>query len=229
MPYFFFDSGSLLFVLPALVFAVWAQNRVRAAYERYSRVRSSRGYTAYEVARNLLNQSGLGDIQIERVPGTLSDHYDPRRRTLRLSASTVDSSSIAALAVAAHEVGHAVQHAVGYTGLQVRNGLVPVAQFASNAAFPLFIIGLFTNSGFLMDFGLVLFAGAVLFHIVTLPVEYNASRRALEMLEAGGYITGDDVRPVGEVLNAAALTYVAATAMAVAQFLRLFLMRSRRR
>lgn len=228
MPYFFFDSGYILFVLPALVFAIWAQMQVRTAYEKYSRVRSSRGYSAYEVAKGLLRQAGLDDVEIERIPGALSDHYDPRSRTLRLSAGTMDSSSVAALAVAAHEVGHAVQHAVGYAGLQIRNGLVPVAQFASMAAFPLFIMGLFTNSGFLMDLGLLLFGGAVVFQVITLPVEYNASRRAMEMLEGGGYISRDEVRPVGEVLNAAALTYVAATAMAIAQFLRLFLLRSRR-
>lgn len=228
MPYFFFDSGYILFVLPALIFAIWAQMQVRTTYDKYSRIRSSRGYSAYEVAKGLLRQAGLDDVEIQRIPGTLSDHYDPRSRTLRLSAGTIDSSSVAALAVAAHEVGHAVQHAVGYVGLQIRNGLVPVAQFASTAAFPLFIMGLFTNSGFLMDLGLLLFAGAVVFQVITLPVEYNASRRAMEMLEGSGYISRDEVRPVGEVLNAAALTYVAATAMAIAQFLRLFLLRSRR-
>ncbi|HHY34533.1 MAG TPA: zinc metallopeptidase [Firmicutes bacterium] len=228
MPYLFFDTGYLLFVLPALIFAIWAQMQVRTAYEKYSRVRASRGYSAYEVAKGLLRQAGLDDVGIERIPGTLSDHYDPRSRTLRLSAGTMDSSSVAALAVAAHEVGHAVQHAVGYAGLQIRNGLVPVAQFASMAAFPLFIMGLFTNSGFLMDLGLLLFGGAVVFQVITLPVEYNASRRAMEMLEGSGYISQDEVRPVGEVLNAAALTYVAATAMAIAQFLRLLLLRPRR-
>ncbi|MBE3519016.1 MAG: zinc metallopeptidase [Firmicutes bacterium] len=228
MPYFFFDTGYLLFVLPALIFAIWAQMQVRTAYEKYSRVRASRGYSAFEVAKGLLRQAGLEDVEIERIPGTLSDHYDPRTRTLRLSAGTMDSSSVAALAVAAHEVGHAVQHAVGYAGLQIRNGLVPVAQFASMAAFPLFVMGLFTNSGFLMDLGLLLFGGAVIFQVITLPVEYNASRRAMEMLEGSGYISPDEVRPVGEVLNAAALTYVAATAMAVAQFLRLLLLRPRR-
>ena len=228
MPFFYFDSGYLLFVLPALIFAVWAQMQVRRAYDRYSRVRCAKGYSAYEVAKGLLHQAGLDDVGIQRIPGSLTDHYDPRSRTLRLSAGTMDSSSVAALAVAAHEVGHAVQHAVGYAGLQIRNGLVPVAQFASTAAFPLFIMGLFTNSGFLMDLGLILFAGAVLFQVITLPVEYNASRRALEMLEGSGYISTAEATPVGEVLNAAALTYVAATAMALAQFLRLFMLRSRR-
>ncbi|MBP8620204.1 MAG: zinc metallopeptidase [Firmicutes bacterium] len=214
--------------MPALIFALWAQARVSSAYRQYSEMNSGAGLPAYMVAAKLLQESGLGDVRIERVPGELTDHYDPRDKTLRLSSGVYDSSSVAALGIAAHEVGHAVQHAVGYAPLAIRNGLVPVVQLVSNAAFPLFLIGLITQSGFLMDLGLLFFLGAVIFQIVTLPVEYDASKRAINMLEGLGFIAGQESVAVGNMLNAAALTYVAATAMALAQFLRLFMLRGRR-
>lgn len=222
------DIGYLVFVMPALIFALWAQARVSSAYRQYSEMNSGAGLPAYMVAAKLLQESGLGDVRIERVPGELTDHYDPRDKTLRLSSGVYDSSSVAALGIAAHEVGHAVQHAVGYAPLAIRNGLVPVVQLVSNAAFPLFLIGLVTQSGFLMDLGLLFFLGAVIFQIVTLPVEYDASKRAINMLEGLGFIAGQESVAVGNMLNAAALTYVAATAMALAQFLRLFMLRGRR-
>ncbi|HON87515.1 MAG TPA: zinc metallopeptidase [Bacillota bacterium] len=222
------DIGYLIFVMPALIFALWAQARVSSAYRQYSEMNSGAGLPAYMVAAKLLQESGLGDVRIERVPGELTDHYDPRDKTLRLSSGVYDSSSVAALGIAAHEVGHAVQHAVGYAPLAIRNGLVPVVQLVSNAAFPLFLIGLITQSGFLMDLGLLFFLGAVIFQIVTLPVEYDASKRAINMLEGLGFIAGQESVAVGNMLNAAALTYVAATAMALAQFLRLFMLRGRR-
>lgn len=222
------DIGYLIFVLPALVFALWAQSRVSSAYRRYSEVNSEAGLPAYKVAARLLQESGLGDVKIERISGELTDHYDPRDKTLRLSSGVYESSSVAALGIAAHEVGHAVQHAVGYAPLEIRNGLVPVVQLVSNAAFPLFLIGLITQSGFLMDLGLLFFLGAVIFQIVTLPVEYDASKRAINMLEGLGFVAGQESVAVGNMLNAAALTYVAATAMALAQFMRLFLLRGRR-
>lgn len=222
------DIGYLIFVMPALIFALWAQARVSSAYRQYSEMNSGAGLPAYMVAAKLLQESGLGDVRIERVPGELTDHYDPRDKTLRLSSGVYDSSSVAALGIAAHEVGHAVQHAVGYAPLAIRNGLVPVVQLMSNAAFPLFLIGLITQSGFLMDLGLLFFLGAVIFQIVTLPVEYDASKRAINMLEGLGFIAGQESVAVGNMLNAAALTYVAATAMALAQFLRLFMLRGRR-
>jgi len=225
---FFFDSGYILFVLPALIFAMWAQGRVRSAYQTYSRLYSRSGKRAYEVAAILLRSAGLGDVRIERVSGNLTDHYDPRDRTLRLSDGVYDSSSVAALSIAAHEVGHAVQHAIGYAPLAIRNGLVPVAQFTSQAAIPLFFIGFLFQSGFLMDVGLLFFLGAVIFQVITLPVEYNASKRALDMLQASGIVTSNEIIPVGNMLNAAALTYVAATAVALGQFLRLLMLRGRR-
>ncbi|HHX29137.1 MAG: zinc metallopeptidase [Bacillota bacterium] len=223
------DQGFYVFVIPAMIFAMWAQAKVRSAYNTYSRLRSQSGRTAVEVAAALLRNSGLGDVRIEKQRGQLTDHYDPRSRTLRLSDSTYDSPSVAAIAIAAHEVGHAVQHSVGYAPLALRNGLVPVAQFTSQAAFPLFFIGLFMNSGFLMDLGLLFFLGAVLFQAITLPVEFNASKRALDMLQVSGYVAPSEVVPVGNMLNAAALTYVAGMAVAVAQLLRLLVLRGGRR
>jgi Zn-dependent membrane protease YugP len=226
---FFFDQGYILFVLPAMIFALWAQGRVNSAYETYSRMYSKSGRSGYEVALSLLRNAGLGDVRVEMTEGRLSDHYDPRKRVLRLSRGIYDSPSIAAVAIAAHEVGHAVQHSVGYALLGIRNGLVPIVQFSSNAAVPLFLVGLFTNSGILMDLGIVFFMGAVVFQLITLPVEYNASQRALDMLQVSGIVGPGDVQPVGNMLNAAALTYVAGTAVAIAQVLRLMLYRNSRR
>ncbi len=223
------DSGFIIFVLPAMILALWAQAKVNSAYQTYSRMMSGSGLSGYQVAASLLRNAGLGDVRIEKIDGRLGDHYDPRKRVLRLSSANYDSPSVAAVAVAAHEVGHAVQHADGYAPLGIRNGLVPVAQLASSAAFPLFLIGYFMNAGSLMDIGILFFLGAVVFQVITLPVEFNASRRAVEMLETSGFVSGADLQPVGSMLNAAALTYVAATAMAVAQLLRLLLLRDRRR
>lgn len=222
------DIGYMIFVLPAFIFSLWAQGKVRSAYETYSRLHSKAGQPAYMVAASLLRDAGLSDVRIEETPGNLTDHYDPRTRVLRLSSGVYNSSSLAALGIAAHEVGHAVQHAVGYAPLAIRNGLVPIAQFTSTAAFPLFLIGFFMRSGLLMDIGLLFFLGAVIFQAVTLPVEYDASKRALGMLEGSGVIAGSESLPVGNMLNAAALTYVAATAVALGQFMRLLLLRGRR-
>lgn len=226
---FLFDTGYLLFVIPAMVFAMWAQFKVKSTYATYAQVYSRSGRTAAEVAASLLGYAGIRDVRIEQVPGALTDHYDPRNRTLRLSGEVYGGRSVAALSIAAHEVGHAVQHAVGYSPLSIRNGLVPVVQFTSNAAWPLFLVGFLAQSGFLMDLGILFFLGAVVFQVITLPVEYNASRRAMNMLLASGYVGPDESVVVGNMLNAAALTYVAATAVAVAQFLRLLLIRDRRR
>ena len=222
------DAGYLIFVLPAFILALWAQGKVRSAYEKYSKVYSKAGHPGHVVAATLLRDAGLENVRIERASGQLTDHYDPRTRILRLSTGVHDSSSLAALGIAAHEVGHAVQHGVGYAPLAIRNGLVPIARFTSNAAIPLFFVGFLTRSGFLMDLGLLFFLGAVVFQVVTLPVELDASKRALSMLETSGYVYGAESVAVGNMLNAAALTYVAATALAVGQFLRLFLLRGRR-
>ncbi len=225
----FIDSGYILLVIPALIFAMYAQSRVRGAFERYSRHRASSGRTGGEVARDLLAAARLDDVRIERIGSSLGDHYDPRTRVLRLSPQVYDSASVAALGVAAHEVGHAVQHDTGYSPLAVRNAILPVAQLGSNAAWPLFLIGLVFSLPMLMDLGILFFFAAVLFQVVTLPVEYNASGRAMEMLISGGYVSASDAGPTKAVLDAAALTYVAATAMAVAQLARLLILRGSRR
>ncbi len=223
-----FDSGYMFFVLPALLFAMWAQSKVARAYNEYSQVASQRGVPAHVAAKQLLAWQGLDHVQVERVPGVLKDHYDPRSNTLRLSEGVYGSSSLAALAIAAHETGHAVQHGVGYLPLSLRNGLVPLARITSSAWMPLFFIGLMTNSEALMGLGIIFFLGVLLFQVVTLPVEYDASRRGMEMLTASGLIGPSEQVAVGNVLNAAALTYVAATAVSLGQFLRLLRLRGRR-
>jgi len=225
----FFDPYWLLLVLPAMLFALWAQSRVQNAFRRYARVGVSSRLTGAEAARALLQQVGLGDVAVDRLPmRSLGDHYDPRGRVLRLSADVYDGASLAAVGVAAHEVGHAVQHAQGYTPLYLRNAVVPVANLGSQLAWPLFLLGFFFNSGFMMDAGIILFSLAVAFALITLPVELNASGRATEMLLSTGIVNDYEVKPVREVLGAAALTYVAAVAVAVAELLRLFMLRSRR-
>ncbi len=226
---FFFDPTFIL-LIPALILAIYAQSKVKSTFQRYSRVRSLRGLTGKDVARELLDMRGLGDIPVEPVKGTLSDHYDPRKRVLRLSEPVYASNSVAALGVAAHETGHALQHADNYGPLMLRTNLVPVVSIGTNAALPLFLIGfIFANSfGWLMDVGIVFFSGAVLLSLITLPVEFNASSRALALLREGGYLTEQELPHARAVLNAAAWTYVAAATMAIAQLVRLLILRGMR-
>lgn len=227
---FYFDPTYIILV-PAIILAVYAQFKVQSTFQRYLRVRASSGVTGAQVARHLLDKNHLSDVAVEITPGHLSDHYDPRTRVLRLSSEVYHGSSLAALGVAAHETGHAVQHAQEYIPLNLRNAIFPVASFGSNLAFPLFFIGLIFGRGgtFLMDLGILLFTFAVLFQVVTLPVEFNASKRALRMLEGEGFLTrGGEVTGARKVLSAAALTYLAATAMALLQLLRLVLLRGYR-
>jgi Zn-dependent membrane protease YugP len=227
--FWIFDSGYFIFVLPALFFAMWAQIRVQNAFRHYSQVYVRDGRRAYEVALSLLRDAGLDEVTVEKVPGHLSDHYDPRTKTLRLSESTYASPSVAAIGIAAHEVGHAVQHGIGYAPLALRNGFVPIAQFTSTAAFPLFFLGFLGNMEILMNVGLLFFLGALAFQVITLPVEFNASKRALDMLQVSGFVSHSDLTAVGKVLNVAALTYVAAVAVSLGHFLRLLMLRERRR
>ncbi len=226
--YYFWDASYFYLVIPALLFAFYAQSRVRGAFEEYSRVRSSSGMTGSQAARAILNAAGLRGVRVERVGRVLADHYDPRARVLRLSPPVHDASSVAAIGVAAHEAGHALQDHLGYLPLRLRNGILPLAQLGSGAAWPLFLVGFLFNSPSLMDLGILLFLGAVLFQVITLPVEYNASQRALETLRATGLVAGREEEMVRRVLNAAALTYLAATAMALAQLARLLILRGRR-
>jgi Zn-dependent membrane protease YugP len=213
------DPTYFIFLAPALLLAIFAQVRVKSAFARYSSVYASKGVKAEQVCRMLLDQFRLQNVRIERTPGNLTDHYDPRTKTLRLSDSVGGSSSIAAIGVAAHEVGHAVQDKEGYAPLHFRNTLVPVASIGSNGAFILFFIGLFLRMDVLVNIGIILFSAAVVFHIVTLPVEFDASSRALKLLSNTGTLTAGEISGAKSVLSAAAMTYVAATVMAVLQLL----------
>jgi hypothetical protein len=227
MPYLFGDI-TFIFLIPALIFALYAQSQVSSTFQKYSRVRASSQKNGAQVARELLDRNGLYDIPVEMVRGKLSDHYDPKNRVLRLSSEVFQGASIAALGVAAHETGHAIQHDHGYVPLHLRSVLYPLANIGSTAAWPLFLIGLIFSSGSLMDLGIIFFTLAVLFQVITLPVEFNASSRAISLLIDGGYVSGNEAEGAKRVLNAAALTYVAATAMAIMQLLRLLVLRGSR-
>lgn len=222
-----FDYRAFFLMMIALVFAVYAQYRVRSTYSKYSRVATRREVTAAEAAQELLARAGVEGVRIQRTGRLLGDHYDPRTRTLRLSRPF--SSSIADVGVAAHEAGHAIQHARGYAPLVLRSAVVPVASFGSQLAFPIFFIGLIFHAPFLLNLGIILFAGVVLFTLVTLPVEFDASRRAVKALATTGLVTREELGAVREVLTAAALTYVAAAAMAALQLLSMLLVANRRR
>jgi Zn-dependent membrane protease YugP len=224
----FFDPLYMMMILPALLLSLYAQMKVKSTFAKFSSVRAGAGCDAASVCRKLLDGFGLNGVRIERVPGNLTDHYDPRGKVLRLSESVGGSASIAAIGVAAHEVGHAVQDLRHYAPLHIRNSLVPVANIGSNMGILLFLIGIPMRVGFLMTLGIALFSCAVLFQIVTLPVEFDASRRALEMVKNAGILSESELRGAKSVLSATALTYVAATLMAVMQLLYL-LSRSRDR
>ena len=222
MPLFFYDSTMLL-LIPALILAVWAQIKVKSTYRKYKQITASRGVTGASVAKFIMDQNGIHDVDIEPVEGELSDHYDPRAGKVRLSEANYHGKSLAAIAVAAHEVGHVIQHKLGYAPLQFRHSFLPVTNFASWAAFPLFIIGFFIGSPIMIKLGIVFFAAVVVFHFVTLPVEFNASSRALKQLEGNGLLMTQEITGARKVLNAAALTYVAAATMALLQLIRLIL------
>lgn len=222
-----FDS-TMIYLLPAIIFALYAQNKVKTTFSKYLRVPTRKGYSGYDVARAILDQNGLRDVPVEMAQGYLTDHYDPRRRILRLSREVYNGSSIASVSVAAHEVGHALQHAGGYAPLTLRNAIFPIASFGSRMAW-FFVIGGLLLIPELLDIGILLYTAAVLFQVVTLPVEFNASSRALNLLETNGFISNEEYRPSQKVLKAAALTYVAAMATALAQLVRLIVLRNRRR
>lgn len=229
--YAMFD-WTIWILLPGVVFALYAQAKVRSTFAKYSRVRSGRGVTGAQAARELLDAHGLFDVNIEHIPGDLSDHYDPKAKVLRLSRTVYGSDSLAALGVAAHEAGHAVQDAENYTALKLRHMIFPVAQIGSYAAWPIFFIGLFIGGmkglplgRMMMDVGIVMFSAYVVFALVTLPVEFNASKRALALLESRGIVTVAERSDAGKVLNAAAMTYLAAALMAILQLIRLLIIR----
>lgn len=221
---FYFDSTYIL-VLIGIILSLAASARVRSTFAKYSRVRGISGMTGAEAAERILHSSGIYDVRIERVSGQLSDHYDPRTKVLRLSDSVYGQSSISAIGVAAHECGHAIQHDKAYVPLKIRGALVPVVNFGSMISWPLILIGLLvTGSQTLIDIGIILFATAVIFQLITLPVEFNASKRAVQRLGETGILYGEELNQSRKVLNAAALTYVAAAAATILQLLRLILL-----
>jgi Zn-dependent membrane protease YugP len=227
----FFGDPTFLLLIPALILSFWAQWKVQHTYQQMTRVRASSGRTGHEVAKAILTRNGLSDIGVEPVAGVLTDHYDPRVKKVRLSELNYGGDSVASIAVSAHEIGHVLQHAQGYAPMQIRSAIVPVVNLASMAAFPVFLIGLIFQSGmslFFMDLGILLFTATLVFHLVTLPVEFNASKRALAQLTEMGTVAPDEVRGAKKVLDAAALTYVAAAAMSALQILRLLLIRNSR-
>ncbi len=221
------DSTWIIFVLPALLLASFAQLKISSAFNKYSRISSETGYTGAQIARMILDRNGLYDVRVEQIGGKLTDHYDPRTRVVRLSTPIYGGNSIASMSVAAHEVGHAIQHAEGYFPLILRNNIAPIANISSRLVWIFIIIG-FAISSIFIEIGIALFLSVVLFQIVTLPVEFNASSRALYQLE-NGIMARDKIKPAKEVLKAAALTYVAATLVAIGELLRLLALTSRRR
>ena len=227
---FYFDSTYILIIIGAIL-CLLASAKVRSTYSRYQRVRSASGLTGREAAERILYYSGIQDVRVEHVAGNLTDHYDPRSKVLRLSDTTYGSPSVAAVGVAAHVCGHAIQHARGCAPLSFRSALVPLANFGSTIAWPLIILGfLFNNqsSQLFINIGILAFSLAVLFQIVTLPVEFNASGRALRILSETGMLQSEELSMTRKVLSAAALTYVASAAAAILQLLRLILLANRR-
>lgn len=227
-PYGFGMDSTMLILIPAVLLSMWAQSRVQSTFAQYSRINARGGVTADQVARMLLTNFGLGSMPINRIAGSLTDNYNPSNRTLNLSESVYNSRSIASIGVAAHEVGHAIQHSQLYAPLMFRNSIVPVVNIASQASMPLFLIGLMVGNSMLLNLGIILFVGSLIFHLVTLPVELDASSRALKLLQQTGTLTNDELSGARKVLNAAALTYVAAALMSILQLVRLLMIKNSR-
>lgn len=226
---FYMDYYYIILVLPCIILASIAQMMVSSSFGKYSKLISSRGFTGAQVARKILDLNGLTDITIERVRGNLTDHYDPSKRVVRLSDSVFSSSSVAAIGVAAHETGHALQHAVGYIPLRLRSAVFPVVSISSKIALPLAVLGFILSFEPLINFGILLFSAVVLFQVITLPVEFNASRRALKILGDTAILADQEVSAASKVLRAAALTYVASALTAIMSLLRLILLANSRR
>ncbi|GLC32761.1 zinc metallopeptidase [Clostridium omnivorum] len=220
-------DSSFIILVPAMLISIWAQMKINSAYEKNSKIASRNGYNGAQVARMLLDSNGLYDIPVEIIPGKLSDHYDPSRRVMRLSEGVFYGTSVASIGVAAHETGHAIQHKESYGPLILRNTIVPVVTFSSNASWIIFILGFFLGMPGLIKIGIILFSAVVVFQLITLPVEFNASSRALAILEDRGILIGDEIGNAKEVLNAAAMTYVAAALTAISQLLRLIVLSRR--
>lgn len=223
MPYLYIDSWYIILVVPAMLLAFWAQINVNSTFSRYSKVTAPSGMTGAESARRVLEANGVVGVRIERISGNLTDHFDPKTNTIRLSENVYDATTVSAVGVAAHEAGHAVQYAVGYSPMKLRAAIIPATNIGSQLAMPLVLLGLILSSAMLVDIGILAFSMSTLFQLVTLPVEFNASRRAVAALEAG-CAPGTEVKGAKAVLRAAALTYVAALAVSLASLLRLILL-----
>jgi len=225
----FYYDWTMLIVLPAFIFSIWAQIKVNSSFNKYSAVYTAKRITGAAAARKILDANGLYDVKIEKVQGSMTDHYDPRANTIRLSETVYDVTSVAAVGVAAHEAGHAIQHARHYFPIKVRSAIIPVTQIGSYLAIPLFILGLLLASDGLILFGILLYSAITFFQLVTLPVEFNASKRAIQTLESQGIMYNDELEGAYSVLSAAAMTYVAALATSLLTLARLILLANDRR
>ena len=225
-PGFYFDRTMIL-LLPAIIIAFWAQSKVSSTYKKYRTVRTMNGYTGENVARMMLDSAGLYDVPVVETRGELTDHYDPRSRVVRLSTDIFHGSSIAAAGIAAHEVGHAIQHQEQYKPLVLRTSMATAVNFSSQASIFIFMIGLLFSIPMLTNIGIIFFTVAVFYQIITLPVEFNASRRALKILESRNILYGNEVNGAKNVLSAAAMTYVAAALMSISQLIRLIAISNR--
>lgn len=224
----YWDS-TIIILIPAIIFSIVAQVMVKSAFSEYSKVRNSRGLTGADAAREILDRNGLTNVRIEHISGSLTDHYDPKANVIRLSDDVYSSATVAAVGVAAHEAGHAVQYAEGYYPIKIRNAIIPVTRFGSSLSTPLVILGLVLSSDFLITAGILLFCAVVLFQAITLPVEFNASGRALKTLRSSHFLEDDEMKGARSVLTAAAMTYVAAMLSALLSLVRLLVISGRRR
>ena len=230
MPYYYgIDIYYIILILPALLFGLWAQSQVSANFNKYSKIRNMRGMTGAEAAEYILNQNGIYDVEVRHIKGNLTDNFNPKNKTINLSDSVYNSTSIAAIGVAAHEAGHAVQHAVNYKPIKIREMVIPVTQIGSWLYLPILLIGVFLSSQSLINIGILLFSSLAIFQLVTLPVEFDASDRAIKTLSQSGILQGEEITGAKRVLKAAALTYVAALVSSLAQLLRLVLLFGGRR
>lgn len=225
-PYYF--DPTLIILLPALILSLWAQANVNSTFRKYSQVHNRFGFTGADAARKILDMNGLYSVKVEHIRGELTDHFDPKANVVRLSDATYNSQSVGSIGVAAHEVGHAIQHAMGYSPIRFRNAIVPVVNICNMLSMPILLLGLFLSYT-LVQFGIVLFSATVIFQLVTLPVEFNASSRALKTLEAQNMLAPDELKGASKVLKAAALTYVAAAVSSILSLLRLILVFGNRR
>lgn len=221
MPFYSIFDPTMIILIPAIIISFWAQTKISSTYNKYSQVRTMNGYTGREIARMMLDEAGLYDVRIEVINSRLGDHYDPSSRILRLSPEVYSGGSISSAGIAAHEVGHAIQHKERYAPLTIRNSIVPVVNFGSGISWILFFIGIVLGFKGLTWLGIILFSTVVIFQLITLPVEFDASTRALNILKSRGILYGDETKNAQKVLDAAAMTYVAATLMAVSNLIRL--------